>query len=401
VDHRVFEPVKTAVDKSVLVEVARTYCKVPDKFSIHPKLEHLLKERLQMVKEGSEAKGIDWGMGEILAYGSLLLEGKPIRLSGQDVCRGTFSHRHALWVDQKNATENYPLNQLRESQARFEVINSPLSEFAVLGFDFGYSVADPKTLVIWEAQFGDFANGAQVVIDQYIATTEEKWGQRSGVVLLLPHGYEGQGPEHSSGRLERFLQLAGDDNIQVVNPTTPAQMFHLLRRQAVRSLKKPLVVFTPKGLLRHPACISKLNELTEGSFQEVLEDLSPPKSTRRLVFCTGRIYYDLIHERSKENVDDMAIIRIEQLYPFNQNKFKEVISKHSNFQECYWVQDEPMNMGAYSYIRPILEELLPKEKKIQFIGRETSAATAVGLYALHKKEHAAMMQALFGKNKQA
>jgi 2-oxoglutarate dehydrogenase E1 component len=276
------------------------------------------------------------------------------------------------------------------------VYNSPLSEFAVLGFEFGYSVANPDALVIWEAQFGDFSNGAQVIIDQYISSAEQKWGQKFALTLFLPHGYEGQGPEHSSGRIERFLALAGDNNMQIVNPTTPAQLFHLLRRQMIRSLRKPLVVFTPKGLLRHPACTSHLDEFTKGSFQEIIDDPMPPKRTKRLVLCSGRIYYDLITEKEKNAVDDMSVVRIEQLYPLDVEKLKAVIRRCSGLKECIWVQEEPSNMGAWNFMRPILKDLLPEEIELSYAGRTRSASPAVGSYAMHKKEQAAILDSLFG-----
>ena len=266
-----------------------------------------------------------------------------------------------------------------------------------LGFEFGYSIAYPEALVIWEAQFGDFCNAAQIVIDQYIATAEQKWNQRFPLTLFLPHGYEGQGPEHSSGRIERFLTLAGDNNMQIANPTTPAQFFHLLRRQVIRPLRKPLIVFTPKGLLRHHDCVSRLDDLTQGSFQEILNDPAPPKKPKRLVLCSGRIYYDLVVERQKTGTDDMLIVRIEQLYPLDVDTLKAIVSKCSGLKECIWVQEEPSNMGAWTFIRPILREILPKNIEVSYVGRTRSASPAVGSHALHKKEYAAIMNALFGQ----
>jgi 2-oxoglutarate dehydrogenase E1 component len=392
-----FMHTQTGVPKAILQEIGVRICSIPPGFSIHPKLAVLNKARLAMIKDGEGAgHPLDWGMGELLAYGSLLWEGTHVRLSGQDSCRGTFSHRHALLMDQVKEDGYVPLKHLKERQGRFDIYNSPLSEFAVLGFEFGYSVANPDALVVWEAQFGDFSNGAQVIIDQFIASAEQKWNQKFALTLFLPHGYEGQGPEHSSARIERFLTLAGDQNMQVVNPTTPAQLFHLLRRQILRPLKKPLIVFTPKGLLRHPACISRLDDLSQGSFQELIDDPTQPKRARRLILCSGRIYYDLSAERDKLAVDDMAIVRIEQLYPLDVQRLKDIFRKYGAVRECIWVQEEPSNMGAWSFIRPILNELMPKEIDLKYVGRQRSASTAAGSHALHKKEHAAIMDALFG-----
>lgn len=396
-ENGLFLPIQTGVSKEELQEVAQRVCRVPEGFNIHPKLGNLIKERLSMVMDDAEAKPVDWGMGETLAFGTLLWEGVHVRLSGQDSCRGTFSHRHALWMDQVAERAYYPLKHLKKDQGRFDVYNSPLSEYAVLGFEYGYSLAYPSALVIWEAQFGDFSNGAQITIDQYISTSEQKWGQKLGLVLFLPHGYEGQGPEHSSGRLERFLTLCGDDNLQIVNPTTPAQLFHMLRRQVLRPLRKPLIVFTPKGLLRHPGCVNKIDDFVKGSFQEILDDPHPPKNVKRIAFCTGRIYYDLIEERKKNNADDLAIIRIEQLYPFHTERMKEVIAKYSGVKEYFWVQEEPSNMGAWTFVRPIFRSLLPKGHELNYVGRTASASPATGSHVLHKKEYALFMGQLFKK----
>lgn len=394
-DAFIFQHIQTGVPKELLQEIGTTLCHVPQKFNLHSKLAVLLKERLAMVHDDQTKRGLDWGMAELLAYGTILWSGTDIRISGQDSCRGTFSHRHAVLMDQATQTEFIPLKNLKPGQGRFDIYNSPLSEFAVLGFEYGYSIACQEALIIWEAQFGDFNNGAQVIIDQYLASAEQKWSQKSRLVLFLPHGYEGQGPEHSSGRIERFLALAGENNIQIVNTTTPAQLFHLLRRQVMRPLKKPLIVFTPKGLLRHPTCISHLEDFTQGSFQEVLEDSHPPKRSRRLVFCSGKIYYDLNAERDKYGTEDMNIVRIEQLYPLETERLKSVINRCLGLRECIWAQEEPSNMGAWSYIRPILRDLLPKEVELSYVGRPRSASPAVGSYALHKKEHIVLMDSLF------
>lgn len=385
-----FKSYSTGVSKKTLGEITDRISTIPPGFAIHKKLESLVQERKQM---GHGDKVIDWGMGETLAYGSLLWEGTSVRLAGQDVCRGTFSHRHAMWVDQSTDQPYFPLQHLKENQGRFDVFNSPLSEYAGLGFEFGYSIGNPKSLVIWEAQFGDFANGAQIIIDQYLSAAEEKWGQKVGLALFLPHGYEGQGPEHSSGRIERFLTLSGDNNMQIVYPTTPAQLFHLLRRQMVLETVKPLVVFTPKGLLRHPACVNKIQDLTKGSFQDILDDPDSPKKAKQLVFCTGRVFYDLDEERKKQKAGDTAIIRIEQLYPLNKDKIQDLLKQYKGIKRYVWVQEEPKNMGAWSYIHSHLGELIP----LEYIGRKCKASPAVGSYALHKYEYAQMMQALFGK----
>ncbi len=388
--------IQTGVPLSILREIGQKLCYFPPDLAVHLKLVVLNKERLAMLRDDPEARPLDWGTAELLAYGSLLWNGTHVRLSGQDSCRGTFSHRHAVLMDQVKEEEYVPLQHLKAGQGRFDIYNSPLSEFAVLGFEFGYSAANLQALVLWEAQFGDFSNGAQVVIDQYIATTEQKWGQKSAITLLLPHGYEGQGPEHSSGRIERFLTLAGDHNIQVTNPTTPAQFFHLLRRQVLMPVKKPLIIFTPKGLLRHQACVSPLSDLAKGTFQEIIEDPAPPQRTRRLVLCSGRIYYDLLVEREKRGVEEMAIVRIEQLYPLDMERLREIIAHCVGLKECIWAQEEPSNMGAWSFIRPILREALPQDVELTYVGRTRSAASATGSHAMHKQEHAALLAALFG-----
>ncbi len=377
----------------MLKKIGERICEIPSNFNIHPRLSHVLNERLEMIRG---VKSLDWGMAETLAYASLLSEGFHVRLSGQDSRRGTFSHRHAMWIDQKNSTKYFPLNHIKTGQGRFDVFNSPLSEYAVLGFEFGYSVILQNALVIWEAQFGDFCNGAQIVIDQFIATAEQKWGAKSGVTLFLPHGYEGQGPEHSSGRMERFLALCGNDNMRIANPTTPAQLFHLLRRQVLFPIKKPLIIFTPKGLLRHPECVSPLSDLEQGQFQEILFECDFPKHPDKVVFCSGRIYYDLVKEY-KERKLKIAIVRIEQLYPLNISRIQEKMNSYKNVKEWIWAQEEPSNMGAWSFIRPHLQGIAPKEVSLRYVGREASASPAAGSYALHKKEYSSLMEQIFIK----
>ncbi len=378
---------------NVSIEALQTYtkefCTVPAGFNIHPKIQKLQDDRLAMVADPS-AKKIDWGMGEHLAYASLLADGVHVRISGQDSRRGTFSHRHAAWIDQQTEGRYFPLSHLSTNKALFDVYNSPLSEYAVLGFDFGYSMVYTKALVVWEAQYGDFANGAQIIIDQFIASSEQKWGHRSGLTLYLPHGYEDQGPEHSSARLERFLQLSANNNWTVANCTTPAQLFHLLRRQSHQTLKKPLILMAPKALLRKPECVSSLSEFASRSFEEVMPDLSV-KTARRIIFCSGRVYYDLLAARK---TSDVALIRIEQLYPFEAEKIKNVIQSYAGASDWCWVQEEPRNMGAWSYIFPLLNQLTPKA--VRYAGREASSSPAAGSHVLHKEQFAKFIQeALF------
>jgi 2-oxoglutarate dehydrogenase E1 component len=336
--------------------------------------------------------GLDWALAELLAYATLCDGGSHVRLSGQDVRRGTFSHRHAIWVDQVTSEHYFPLSHLREGQAACDIFNSSLSEMAVLGFEFGYSLVYPNSLVLWEAQFGDFNNGAQVIIDQFIATSEMKWGHQTNLTLLLPHGYEGQGPEHSSARIERFLQLAANENLILANCTTPAQFFHLLRRQALGKEKKPLIVFTPKALLRHPLCRSDLREFTNGSFQEVLDDPLPAAKPRRLAICSGKVYYDLLKIRNEESLSDLTLLRLEQLYPFPEKNLQTLFAKYGDCQEYLWIQEEHSNMGAWEFVCPHLERL--RNGPIRYIGRSRSAAPAAGSFALHKRQYEAMVQEL-------
>lgn len=392
-----FEPVRTSVPYDVLLKVAKAASLFPSDLKPHPKLAQLYKERLKIV-EGKE-KPLDWGAAEMLAFATLLWEGISVRLSGQDSGRGTFSHRHAILADQEKEGFYYPLNHLKPGQGRSDTLNSPLSEFAVLGFEYGYSIGYPEALVLWEAQFGDFSNSAQVVIDQYIAAAELKWGQRSSLVLLLPHGYEGQGPEHSSARLERYLSLGGSDNIRVCYPSTPAQFFHLLRRQVLAPLKKPLVCLTPKSLLRNPLCVSSLSDIEKGGFEEVIADRE--KDATRIVFCTGKVYYDLKQHQEKEKLKHLAFIRIEQLYPLHLGKIKEIIKGYKKAETFVWAQEEPANMGAWNHIRFELNALLPKGAYLEYAGRPASASVAAGSYVLHKKELAALLKAVMTPKKLA
>ncbi len=387
-----FLPVETGIKAALVKDIVANATKVPAGFKPNPKIERLLKSRQDMVEgEGS----IDWGLAEFLAYGSLALEGKHVRLSGQDCKRGTFSHRHAVIRDFETGAPLALLNQLGKDQAEVEVINSPLSEQGVMGFEFGYSVADREALVLWEAQFGDFGNGAQIIIDQFLAASEAKWKQACGLVLLLPHGYEGMGPEHSSARPERFLQLCGDNNIQVANLTSPAQLFHMLRRQLFRPFRKPLVIMTPKSLLRHPAMVSKTKEFTDGRFVEVLDDPSQKTKAkvRRVVYCTGKIYFELDKERQEMGVtEQVALVRIEQLYPFPEEQLKKIMATYTEAKDVLWVQEEPANMGAWTFIRHRLEALCNEEQDLIYCGRRDAGTTAEGYTKVHEKEQKRILQ---------
>jgi 2-oxoglutarate dehydrogenase E1 component len=398
-----FKSVVTRVSQEVIDRVVHGLTTVPSDFKLNPKIKRFLEARTQAHKEGGP---IDWGFAEALAFGTLLIEGSPVRLSGQDCERGTFSHRHAVLHDMETQGTYTPLKNLAPDQAVFCVYNSLLSEAAVLGFDYGYSLDYPNLLCIWEAQFGDFANGAQVVIDQFIASGESKWQRTSGLVLLLPHGYEGQGPEHSSARLERFLQLCAEDNIQVANITSPANFFHALRRQVKRDFQKPLIVMSPKSLLRHPACTSRLDDFTHGGFQEIIDDPSyvtsgqgsrtafpvERKAPDRLVLCSGKVYYDLVDYRTKHPGTNAAIVRIEQLYPLHRKRLAEIAKKYGG-AKIIWAQEESANNGAWTWIAPQLEEIFGR--KPLYAGRDLSASPAVGSLALHKLELGALLKEAF------
>ena len=383
----------TRVEAKVLREVSEGLKRLPEAFHPHKQVAKLLERRHEMVARG---EGIDWGCGEMLAYATLLLEGTPIRLCGQDSARGTFSHRHAVLYDFENGDPYVPLNHLRVGQAKIEIVNSNLSEAGVLGFEYGMSSADPRRLVIWEAQFGDFANNAQVIIDQFIASAESKWQRMSGLVLLLPHGYEGQGPEHSSARLERFLQLSAERNLQVVSCSTPAQFFHVLRRQIHRKFRKPLVVMSPKSLLRHPACTSALAELTDESFRLVLDDDADlePKAVRSLLLCSGKVFYTLEKAREERVVDDVAIVRLEQLYPFPDAELEAIVRRYPNLEDVRWVQDEPENQGAWWFVRGNLPRVLG-ERPLRYVGRDEGASPATGNYKVHQQEEQQLVDDAF------
>ncbi|MDX8467820.1 2-oxoglutarate dehydrogenase E1 component [Mesorhizobium sp. VK23B] len=400
---------KTAVPVRTLKEIGKKLTEVPKDFEAHKTILRFLENRRQAIESG---EGIDWSTAEALAFGAILLDGNPIRLSGQDSERGTFSQRHSVLYDQRDENRYIPLNNLSAAQAGYEVINSMLSEEAVLGFEYGYSLAEPKALTLWEAQFGDFANGAQVVFDQFISSGERKWLRMSGLVCLLPHGYEGQGPEHSSARLERFLQLCAEDNMQVANVTTPANYFHILRRQLKRDFRKPLILMTPKSLLRHKRAVSALSEMAgESSFHRLLWDdaqlladqpikLVKDSKIRRVVLCSGKVYYDLYEEREKRGINDIYLLRVEQLYPFPA---KALITELSRFRnaEMVWCQEEPKNMGAWSFIDPYLEWVLAhidaKHQRVRYTGRPASASPATGLMSKHLSQLAALLDDALGE----
>jgi 2-oxoglutarate dehydrogenase E1 component len=393
----------TAVPITELKRLAERITTLPENFKVHPLVEKVLTDRAAM---GRGEMNLDWGMGEHLAYASLVSSGYAVRLTGQDSGRGTFVHRHAVLHDQNrerwDAGTYVPLQNVSDQQAWFRVIDSVLSEEAVLAYEYGYSTAEPNTLVIWEAQFGDFANGAQVVIDQFISSGEVKWGRASGLVMMLPHGYEGQGPEHSSARPERFLQLCADNNMQVVQPTTAAQIFHLLRRQMIRLFRKPLVILTPKSLLRNKDAGSPLSELAKGSFQTVIgevDDKIDAKKVKRVIACSGRVYYDLVAARKERGQNDVAIIRIEQLYPFPHKAFAAELKKFPNFTELVWAQDEPQNQGAWFQIQHNILENMADGQKLAYAGRPASASPAVGYYDKHYAQQKALIDAAFAKLK--
>lgn len=388
---------ETKISPATLQSLTELITTSPVGFNPHPKLAKQLETRKKMV----ETNAIDWGMGELLAYGSLVKEGVPVRLSGQDVGRGTFTHRHAIFHDAVNGKRYSPLNTIHPEVADFAAHDSPLSEYACLGYEYGNSITDPQMLAIWEGQFGDFANGAQIVIDQFISSAESKWQRMSGLVMLLPHGYEGQGPEHSSARLERFLQLCAQDNIQVCNLTTPAQIFHALRRQVKREFRKPLIVMTPKSLLRHPKAISAVNDFTNGYFEEVIGDAGAgdAASVTRAVFCSGKLYYDLLEAREKNKEVGTAVIRIEQLYPFPAERLQSELKKYPNLKTIVWSQEEPKNMGAWSFISPRLMETFRDHASrgvaFRYVGRPERASPAVGSPKLHAQEQADLIKGSF------
>ena len=391
---------ETAVELDVLRRIGKTMTTPPDHMTLNSKLIRILKTRATNIEAGAN---IDWATAEHLAFGSLLLEGDTVRLSGQDSCRGTFSQRHAVLVDQKTEERYAPLMYLDPDQAVFEVIDSPLSEASVMGFEYGFSQVEPNALVMWEAQFGDFANGAQVVIDQFISSGEAKWLRMNALVLLLPHGYEGQGPEHSSARLERYLQLCAEDNMQVVNCTTPANYFHVLRRQLRRDFRKPLVVMTPKSLLRHKACVSELVDMGPGtSFHRILDERDTKVNhgnAKRVVMCSGKVYFDLAAKRDELGAWDTEIVRLEQLYPFPSKALEEVITMTPE-ATFVWCQEEPKNMGAWTMVRDFIEDMMAdigiKQQRLVYAGRAAAASPATGSLSRHNAEQQGLVSAALG-----
>lgn len=377
----------TSVDKKTFLDLAQKTTQLPKDKKFFNKIERLFGDRQNMIKDDA----YDWAMGELLAYATLMNEGHQVRFSGQDVERGTFSHRHAVVKVEDSEEEYVPLNNIGASE-KLDIYNSLLSEYAVLGFEYGYSYASPNTLTIWEAQFGDFFNGAQIIVDQYLSASEYKWRRMNGLVVLLPHGYEGQGPEHSSARVERFLQMCAENNMQIVNATTPAQQFHVIRRQLKRDFRKPLICFTPKKLLRYPSCVSKLSDFTEGNFKEVLDENMDAKKVTRVAFCSGKIYYDLIERREKENCEDIVFVRLEQLYPFPKKQVEAILAKYNKAKEYLFVQEEPENMGPWRFIDKNLRSL-----NLKYVGREEAASPATGFAKRHAMESEEIMTSIFSK----
>ncbi|HZD53166.1 MAG TPA: 2-oxoglutarate dehydrogenase E1 component, partial [Woeseiaceae bacterium] len=394
------DEVDTTLSPEKVAELAKQVTALPPGFVLHGRVKRIMEERVRMAAGEVE---MDWGFAETIAYAGLIDEGFDCRLTGQDTSRGTFFHRHAVLHNQRNRDEFIPLQTLSDRPSSFRVIDSLLSEEAVLGFEYGYATADPRTLVVWEAQYGDFANAAQVVIDQFISSGEAKWGRLCGLVMFLPHGYEGQGPEHSSARLERFLQLCAENNMQVCVPSTPAQMFHMLRRQMLRNYRKPLVVMTPKSLLRHKLSLSPLSDLSEGRFHTIIPEIDgiDRRVTRRVVFCSGKVYYDLLEARRAGGIDGVAIIRIEQLYPFPVEEYARAIAEWPKAEDIVWCQEEPQNQGAWYQIRHRLQEPLSPAQELYYAGRPHAAAPAAGLLKVHLHEQQALVEAALGTDVRA
>ena len=393
------EKVTTAVERKRIEPLAQALTSPPAGFQLHPRVARIVDDRARMY---ADEIPLDWGAAETMAYATLLADGYDVRLTGQDTARGTFFHRHAVLHDQASGRTDTPLARLAGHKARFRVIDSTLSEEAVLGFEYGYSTTDPSTLVIWEGQFGDFVNGAQVIIDQFISSGEAKWGRVSGITLFLPHGYEGQGPEHSSARLERFLQLSAENNQQVCVPSTPAQMFHLLRRQMLRALRKPLIVMTPKSLLRHKLAVSRMTDLSEGRFQPVIDEVDAidPSGVRRVVFCSGKVYFDLLERRRASKGAGIALVRIEELYPFPGGEYQAILDRYGKAGDIVWCQEEPQNQGAWYQIRHRLQAPLAAGRALHYAGRESAAAPATGLYAHHQREQDALVADALNRKEQ-
>lgn len=392
---QIFKPVDTKFAIEKLKDIIEKTTQVPEGFAVHPKLVKWIENRRAVLDKSSDEACIDWGLAEHLAFGSLLLENVAIRLSGQDTIRGTFSHRHAAWICTEKRERYFSLQHLAENQPKMDTVNSSLSEYACLAFEYGYSLSNPAALVIWEAQYGDFANGAQIAIDQYIVSGEQKWGRFSSLTLFLPHGYESKGPEHSSARIERFLAAAANLNIQLVNLTTPRQFFHVLRRQKKLTVEKPLIIFTPKNLLRHPKSVSSLKDLSTGGFEEVLDDPETIQNSKRLLFCSGRVFFDLWEKRTELKNTDTVIVRVEQIYPLHREKLQKIFDKYKNVQECFWVQEEPENMGAWMFLANELRGYLQNSQTLNYIGRAPSASPAVGSNKVHNLEKQQYLKAAF------
>lgn len=380
----------TGVPKNDLIRIGKSICSLPPEEKLFRKLVRLQDQRLEMIEK---TEMLDWAMGELLAYGTLLDEGVPVRLSGQDVARGTFSHRHAVLKIEDSEKEYLPLNHISDDQAKIEIYNSSLSEYGVLGFEYGYALASPFTLTIWEAQFGDFANGAQIIIDQFLSSAEDKWNVMNDLVILLPHGYEGQGPEHSSARMERFLSMCAENNMQIVNASSPANFFHVMRRQLKRNFRKPLIIFTPKSLLRNPMCVSPLKDFSKGGFKEIIDDAeADPKKVKRVIFCTGKIYYDLLEEKNKLNKNDTALVRIEQLYPLAIKQMKAIIKRYPNTSDWVWAQEEAINMGAWPYLQSHFTDL-----NLRVVARPASGSPATGSSKFHMIRQRKIIEKSFGE----
>ena len=385
------EPVDTTISPERVATGSRYFTEIPDDMKLHGRVQRIVDERARMA---AGEISMDWGFAETMAYASLIEDGYDCRLVGQDSGRGTFFHRHAVLHNQVNNREYTPLQHIVERPNAFRVIDSLLSEEAVLGFEYGYATTEPSTLVIWEGQFGDFVNGAQVVIDQFISSGDAKWGRLCGITLFLPHGYEGQGPEHSSARLERFLQLCAEHNMQVCVPSTPAQMFHMLRRQMLRKFRKPLIVMTPKSLLRHKMSVSPVTDLSTGRFNLIIPEIEAIEAgaTRRVVFCSGKVYFDLLESRQVHGIRDIALIRLEQLYPFPVDEFAAVIEQYEHVEDIVWCQEEPQNQGAWYQIRHRLQEPLRDHQQLYYAGRPASAAPASGIFKVHLQQQQALVE---------
>jgi 2-oxoglutarate dehydrogenase E1 component len=389
------EPVDTTISPATVQDLGNAITALPADMKLHGRVQRIIDDRVNMVAGKID---MDWGFAETMAYASLIKSGVDCRLVGQDSGRGTFFHRHAVLHNQVNNREYTPLQHLVKRSNAFRVIDSLLSEEAVLGFEYGYATTEPETMVIWEGQFGDFVNGAQVVIDQFISSGEAKWGRLCGMTLFLPHGYEGQGPEHSSARLERFLQLCAEHNMQVCVPSTPAQMFHMLRRQMLRNFRKPLIVMTPKSLLRHKMSVSPLTALSAGEFELIIRETKdyPAKKARRVVLCSGKVYYDLLEARKVHEIDDVALIRLEQIYPFPIDEYAALLKQYAHVSDIVWCQEEPQNQGAWYQIRHRLQEAMTDEQQLFYAGRQSAAAPASGIFKVHLQQQQGLVEAALG-----